>query len=65
VIEQVPRPYKTTGKIIVLYIEFYNFGKGKGRLEFLDQRVAGIAGVQSDRNLFMNTILISYTFQNT
>jgi hypothetical protein len=43
----------------------YGFGKGKGRLEFLDQTVAGITGVQSALNLFMDTISISYIFQNT
>jgi hypothetical protein len=57
--DQVPHPYKTTGRIMVfLYFNLYIPGQQARWQKTMNRMVANIPRIQSALNLFMNTILI-------
>jgi len=45
--DQVSHPYKTKGKIIVLYLDLHSFGQQTGRQKILQWIIASIAWLQS------------------
>jgi hypothetical protein len=57
--DQVSHPYKTTGKIMVLYILIFTFfGWQTGRQKILHRVIASTPQVQSALNFYLNRILI-------
>jgi exonuclease V gamma subunit len=57
--DKVSHPYKTSDNITVLYIfRIYILVKQTAMQKILNRFIAGIPGVQSDLNFFMNAILI-------
>jgi hypothetical protein len=58
--DQVSHPYKTTDKIIFLYILIFNFWIAKWKTKILHQIVASIPWLQSALNFSLNSILICW-----
>ena len=57
--DQVSHPYKTTGKIIVLFILIFTFfGQQTRRQKILCRMITSIPWIQCALNLFLNIILI-------
>jgi uncharacterized membrane protein YcgQ (UPF0703/DUF1980 family) len=58
--DQVSHPYRTTGKIVVLYILIFQlFVKQTRRQKVLDWMVASITGIQSPLNLILMVTIVS------